>query len=71
MIDDIAAQAAMVPDVTVSGGGYRATTTGGGAAWFCPHVHFTAQSARSCADARVKTVGRRAARLDPEGSSKP
>ena len=51
------------PGVIISGGTYRATTTGGENTWLCPHVHFTQQSARTCADQRVRKAAKAALAL--------
>jgi hypothetical protein len=48
------------PSVIVSGGAYRAMTAGGGGTWLCAHVHFTQQSARSCADEHVGKLAKAA-----------
>lgn len=52
MPQDIVEQRMPTPSVTTGGGAYRATTTGDGDTWLCPHVHFTQQSAR-----RTNTCG--------------
>ena len=44
--------------VTTSGGSYRATTESAAGIWLCPHVHFTQQSARSCADQHVRKMAK-------------
>lgn len=46
------------PSVTVGGGTYRATASGDGDTWRCPHVHFTHQSARTCADRYVTKLAK-------------
>ena len=38
-----------VAGFTTDGGTYRATATAGDDIWLCPHVHFTPQSAKTCA----------------------
>lgn len=58
MPQDIADDRLPTPSVTTGGGAYRATATGGGDAWLCPHVHFTHQSARGCADEHVRKVAK-------------
>lgn len=45
-----------IPGVTASGSAYRATATGDNHEWRCAHVHFTQQSARTCATRRVAEV---------------
>ena len=52
-------------DVTISGGAYRGASTAGGATWLCKHVHFTAQSARSCAEQHLRSAAKSAARVLP------
>jgi hypothetical protein len=46
------------PSVRVSGGAYRGVVTGDRVPWLCPHVHFTSESARSCADRRVTKLAK-------------
>ena len=58
MSDNNAEDGLPAAGVTTSGGSYRAMTTGSGETWLCPHVHFTQQSARTCADQRVKKLAR-------------
>ncbi len=58
MTDEVMTDELPTPIVTTSGGGYRAMSTGGGATWLCRHVHFTAQSARACAEEHVNTMAK-------------
>ena len=67
MTDDVMVDELPAPGVTTSGGGYRATAAGGGVTWLCPHVHFTSQSARSCAEGHVKTMAKTLTRNGPAG----
>ena len=62
MTDDNETSSEPIAGFTTDGGTYRATTTGGGDTWLCPHVHFTPQSARTCADRHVTKLATAAAR---------
>ena len=60
MAQDSDVDNARTASVTTSGGTYRAMVSGDRVAWHCPHVHFTQQSARSCADQRVVKLAKAA-----------
>jgi hypothetical protein len=62
MAHDDAADQPPIAGYTVSGGSYQGVVTGDGVQWLCPHVHFTQQSARTCADRYVTKRARAAAR---------
>lgn len=60
MVSDNTGDGSATPGVVVSGGAYRGVVTGDRVRWLCPHVHFTSQSARTCADQRVTKVAKAA-----------
>lgn len=66
MAHDNAADTVPTPGVIASGGAYRATVTGDGGTWRCPHVHFTQQSAKACAERHVSTLANPSRRIDDE-----
>lgn len=58
MPNDTAGDKLPTAGVTPSGSAFRATATVEGDTWLCAHVHFTQQSARTCADQHVREIAK-------------